>query len=209
MVVTFVLLVVFLLVILLLLFYKFVFLRDPKRRIPSGDDIVSPADGRIIKIVKLGELDKLKIRKGLIGKIKTLVLDNCKGGYLITIMMDLFDVHVQRAPVEGVVVSIKHVSGGFRNAVYGNKFENGIYNEKNEIVIDNSKIGKIKMIQIAGVLARRIECFVKEKQKINKGERVGRIVMGSQVSLILPRKVRLMVKEGNKVKAGESIIASY
>ena len=124
-------------------------------------------------------------------------------------MMNLFDVHVQRSPIEGTILSIKHVSGKFKNAVYGNKFENGIENEKNEIIIKNKRLGKIKVIQIAGVLARRIECFVKENKKVNKGEKIGRIVMGSQVSLILPKKVKLIVTKGGKVKAGESIIAEY
>ena len=195
------------LILLLLIFYKFVFLRDPKRGIPKGENIVSPADGKIIKIIKLDNLDKLKIRKGNIGKIKTLIPDSCKNGYLITIMMNLFNVHIQRSPINGMILSTKHSNGSFNNAVYGNKFENGILNEKNEIIIKNKKIGKIKVIQIAGVIARRIECFVKKNQKINKGERIGRIIMGSQVSLVLPKKIKLNVKAGDKVKAGESIIA--
>lgn len=202
-----VLFLIILLFVLFLLFYRFVFLRDPKRGVPSGNNIVAPADGRVIKVIDLGDIGKVKIKKGLIGKIKTLVPSNCKGGYLITIMMNLFDVHVQRSPVNGIVVRVRHVAGSFKNAVYGDKFENGIENEKNEIIIENKEIGKIKVIQIAGFLARRIECFVKENQKINKGERIGRILMGSQVSLILPKKVKLKVREGDKVKAGETILA--
>jgi len=197
------------LIIFSLLFYKFIFLRDPKRKIPSGNNIVAPADGRIIKIIRLKDVDKIKIKKGIIGKIRTLVSDTCKDGYLINIMMDLFDVHVQRSPVEGKVLSTKHVLGKFRNAVYGSKFQNGIENEKNEIIIENKKLGKIKIIQIAGFLARRIQCFVKKNQKVNKGKRIGRIVIGSQVTIILPKKVKLSIKKGDKVKAGETIIAKY
>ena len=189
--------------------YKFIFLRDPKRKIPSGNNIVAPADGKIIKIVRLKDINKLKIKKGLIGKIKTLMPNNCKDGYLITIMMNLFNVHIQRSPIEGTVLSTKHSPGSFKNAVYGDKFENGIQNEKNEIIIKNKKLEKIKVIQIAGFLARRIECFVKENQKINKGKKIGRIVLGSQVSLILPKKARLKVKVGGYVKAGETILAEY
>lgn len=192
---------------LCLLFYKFVFLRDPKRSIPSGNAIVAPADGKIIKIIKLDDIDNIKIKKGLVGKIKTLVPDNCKEGYLITIMMNLFNVHIQRAPLSGKVFSVNHSSGTFKNVVYGDKFENGLINEKNEIVIDNAKLGKIKVIQIAGYLARRIECFVKENQKINKGQRIGRILMGSQVSLILPKNTRLLCKIGDNVKSGSTVIA--
>lgn len=204
--VTLVIWVLVLLLVLSLLFYKLIFLRDPEREIPAGNNIVAPADGKIIKIIKLGDIDNIKIEKGLIGKIKTLVPVNCRDGYLITIMMNLFNVHVQRSPLDGIVLGTKHFAGKFGNAVYGDKFENGLENEKNEIIIKNKKIGEVKVIQIAGFLARRIECFVKENQKINKGQRIGRILLGSQVSLILPKKVKLNVKEGRKVKAGETIL---
>lgn len=200
--------VVGLIIVFLFLFYRFVFLRDPERKIPLGDSVVSPADGKIIKSIKLGAVDSLKIKKGLIGKIRSMVPDSCKGGHLVTIMMDFFDVHVQRAPVSGVVTNLNHVDGSFKNAVFGNEFENGLENEKNEITIKCS-LGEIKVIQIAGLVARRIECFVKKNQKLNKGERIGRIVMGSQVSLILPREIKLSVEEGDEVKAGESIMGDY
>ena len=82
-------------------------------------------------------------------------------------------------------------------------------NEKNEIIIKNPDIGKIKVIQIAGFVARRIESFVTEGQNIEKGHRIGRINLGSQVSLILPKNITLEVKEGQRVKAGSTIIAKY
>ena len=208
MVVSVILFIIFLILVLFLLFYQFIFLRDPKRKAPVGNNVVSPADGKIIKIVEVNRTG-IKIKKGLLGKIKTLIKDTCKEGYLITIMMDLFDVHVQRAPIKGAILSTKHTLGKFKNAVYGNKFENGINNEKNEIIIKNKKLGKIKVIQIAGFLARRIQCFVKKNQKVNKGEKVGRILLGSQVSLILPKKIKLLIKKGDKVKAGETILGRY
>ncbi len=202
-------LIVFLLIFVLLFgFYRIVFLRDPEREVPSGNNIVSPADGKVIKVIKLWNLDSVKIEKGLAGRISSFVPENCKEGYLINIMMDIFNVHVQRAPIDGRVRRVKHSGGNFRNAVYGDRFKNGLENEKNEILIENDKIGKFKVIQIAGFLARRIECSVKEKQKINKGERIGRILMGSQVSLILPGGVRLSVNEGDKVRAGETILGN-
>ena len=86
--------------------------------------------------------------------------------------------------------------------------EKSFLNESNEIVM-MTKLGKIKIIQIAGFLARRIKCFIKEKQNVNKGERIGMISLGSQVSLILPDKIRLRVKIGDRVKAGETIIGEY
>lgn len=208
MVISVILFLILFIVVLFGLFYQLIFLRDPEREIPAGNNIVAPADGKIIKIIKLGGLESVGITKGLIGKIRTLVPSNCKEGYLITIMMNLFNVHVQRSPVDGVVVSIKHTSGSFRNAVYGNKFENGLENEKNEITIENKKLGEIKVIQAAGILARRIQCFVRENQKINKGDRIGRIVMGSQVTLIIPAGINLLVKEGDNVRAGLTIVGN-
>src|SRR3989338_1783473 len=138
---------VLLLLVLCFLFYKFVFLMDTKRNVPPGNNIVAPADGRIIKILKLNKINGIEVRKGLVGKIRALVPSNCKGGYLITIMMNLFDVHVQRSPVGGVVLNIKHYDGRFNNAVYGDKFENGLVNEKNEITIKNDEIGRINVVQ--------------------------------------------------------------
>ncbi|MBU0628149.1 MAG: phosphatidylserine decarboxylase [Nanoarchaeota archaeon] len=193
-------------ILLFLLFYLFIFLRDPERGVPIGDNIVAPADGKVIKVIKLENISEMKIEKGVLGKIKTLVSDTCKEGYLITIMMDIFNVHVQRAPVEGKVISTKYVNGSFKNAVYGDKFENGLLNEKNEIIIENRKIGKIKVIQIAGIVARRIVCFVRKNQKINKGQKIGMIKFGSQVCVIFPDKVKLSVKEGDNVKAGETVL---
>jgi phosphatidylserine decarboxylase len=188
------------LIILSLLFYKFVFLRDPERKIPPGNNIVAPADGKIINIVKIKK-GNLKIKKGF-GK----VLSNISSeSYLISIFMSLFNVHVNRAPLKGEIISIKHNKGKFFMAFDTKK---SLLNENNEITM-KTKIGKIKIIQIAGFLARRIQCFVKKNQKVNKGKRIGRIVIGSQVTIILPKKVKLSVKVGNKVKAGETIIASY
>ncbi|HZX45302.1 MAG TPA: phosphatidylserine decarboxylase [Candidatus Nanoarchaeia archaeon] len=193
------------LIIIVLGFYKFVFLRDPKREIPSGNNLLSPADGKIINILKLSKKE-IRIAKGS-GMIRALVPESCKDGWLITIMMTVFDVHVQRAPIAGEVTDIKYSKGKFKNAVYGHALENGLENEKNEITI-KSEIGDVKVIQIAGYIARRIQCFVSKKQKVNKGERIGRIVIGSQVCLIVPRKVNLAVKNGERVVAGKTIIGT-
>jgi len=188
--------------ILLLMFYKFVFLRDPDRNIPNGNNLVAPADGRIINIIEIKE-SNIKIKKGF-GRVNALCSD-VDAGYLISIFMSIFNVHVNRAPIDGEIASVKHNAGKFFMAF---DFENSLLNESNEIII-KSKIGKIKMIQIAGFIARRIECFAKEKQKVNKGDRIGRIIIGSQISLILPKKVRLRVKIGDKVKAGETILGEF
>ena len=196
-------------IVTLLLLFLLNFYRDPERKIPEGNNIVSPADGRIIKILKISsnkKNNKLKIKKGIIGKIETLTRDVAKDCYLISIFMSPFDVHINRAPIWGKIKKIKYEKGRFFNA---NNFEKSLKNEKNEIIINNKKIGNIKVIQIAGFLARKIKCFVRENQKINKGQKIGAIVLGSQVSLIIPIKADLSIKVGKKVKSGTSIIATY
>jgi phosphatidylserine decarboxylase len=196
---------IILLICILFIILSYIYtLRDPGRVSPSGNNIVSPADGRVIKIEKIDK-SKLKIKKGLFGKINVLVSDVIKEGFLISIFMSLGNVHVNRAPISGKITNIKHKSGKFFFAFDPQK---SFLNERNEITME-SRMGKIKIIQIAGFLARRIECYVKKNQHIRKGEKIGRIIIGSQVSMVLPGDVSLLVGVGDKVKAGESILAKY
>jgi phosphatidylserine decarboxylase len=183
-----------------LIFWKAFFLRDPQRKIPAGNYIIAPADGKIIRIIPL-DSKKIDIEKGLLGAFQTMVGD-MKKGYLVSIFMSPFDVHVNRAPADGKIVSVTHFSGNFFKADNAKAFSN----ERTEIILDNKKYGRIKVIMIAGFVARRIECFVKEGESVKKGDRIGRINLGSQVSLILPQ-VKIAVHENQFVKAGESIIA--
>lgn len=189
-------------------FYVY-FNRDPIRTIPPGNNVVSPADGRIIEIIDLSKLNKKKpkieIKKGMIGKIKTITSDITPNGYLVSIFMTPLDVHVQRAPVEGKVISTEHKKGKF---IPANRLQAFIENEKNEIIIKNKHLGKIKIIQAAGVLARRVVCFVKKNENLLKGQKIGKIRIGSQVVLIIPR-INLNVKKGERVTAGETVVAKY
>ena len=178
------------------------FYRDPERKIPKGNNIVSPADGRVISIIDTSQ-ENIKVKKGLLGKVRILTKDVAKQCYVISIFMSPLDVHVNRAPIEGTIKSIKHTKGKFFKAY---DIENSLQNEKNEILIENKKI-KIKVIQIAGFLARRIICRVKLHQKVNKGQRMGMIALGSQATIIMPGVVKLKVKLGDRVKAGSTIIA--
>ena len=180
------------------------FYRDPKRKIPKGNNIVSPADGRVISILKINA-NKVKINKGFLGKIEAITKDIAKECYVVSIFMSPFDVHVNRAPISGQVKSIKHEKGRFFAAF---NLEKSLTNEKNEIIIENKRIGKIKVIQVAGFLARRIICKINKNEKVNKGQRMGKIVLGSQVTLILPsKKIKLKIKKKQKVVGGETIIA--
>lgn len=200
--------VVVFLLITFFVFKNFVFSRDPAREIPVGNHLVSPADGKVIDIKEIKDHDVggVRIKKGLTGKIYTLTKDVADECHVISIFMNPLDVHVNRSPIEGHVEKINYSKGKFLSAT---NEDNGLLNEKNEIVIKHDKIGKIKVIQIAGFVARRIECWVKEGQKVLKGQRIGKIQLGSQVTIILPKKVRIMVEKGQKVKAGTTILAQY
>ncbi len=189
------------LILFFLLFWRFWFLRDPERVIPKGKNIVSPADGKII-MVKDMSAKNLKIRKGRLGMIDVLAKDVADEYTIVSIMMTPLDVHYQRSPIDGRIMYSKHTKGKFKNAVTDNI---AIENEKNEILIKGDGMN-IKVVQIAGAVARRIVSYVKKGDKIRKGDKIGLINLGSQVSMIMPKQ-RVNIKPGDKVKAGETIIA--
>ena len=178
------------------------FYKDPKRIIPKGDNIVSPADGKIISIIDTSKRD-LAISKGLLGKIRTTSKEIAKECHAISIFMSPIDAHINRAPIDGTIKSLKHTKGKFFRAY---DLEKSFENEKNEIIIQNENL-KVKVIQIAGFLARRIICNAKVNQKVNKGQKIGMIVLGSQTTLIISKKIKLRIKINDRVKAGETIIA--
>ena len=125
-------------VALLFLFYKLVFSRNPAREIPTKG-IVSPADGKIVRILETDNMEKINIKKGIIGKIKTLTSDIAKSCYVIVIVMKIHNVHVQRSPIEGNVKKIRYSKGKFLNAVSGACSLKAMENEKNEIIIENKE----------------------------------------------------------------------
>jgi len=181
------------------------FNRDPERHIPQGNLIVSPADGKIIHIIRIEENGPVTIDKGMFGQIKALVSDMGKGPFtLISIFMNPAVVHVQRVPISGQVVKIRYRPGTLRMA----NTIRAINNERSETLIESS-IGKIKVIQVAGMLARRIETWVHNNEYMITGQRLGRITLGSQVSLLIPNNEDIILKtaRGKKVKAGVTIIA--
>lgn len=188
-----------------MLFWKIYFLRDPEREIDSDkNSIVAPADGTILDIINLKskEKSKLNLKKG-IGNIQLIcsdVADECK---VILIFMSLFNVHVNRVSYLGKVISIKHTVGSFFPA---NK-RKALLNEKNEVLL-KTDFGKMKIVQVAGFLARRIECWVKPMEQLVKGQRFGRINLGSMVILVVPSKVKLSVKKGQHVSAGKTKVGS-
>ena len=193
------------------LFWNFYFLRNPDKNIPSQkNSVVSPADGLIVRIVPFNfSTTKKKVDKGMWGNVRFYTHDVAQSGYFIVIRLHLYDIHYQRSPVSGIVVRQVYTKGKFLNAVVDAEALTATFeNEKNEILIEEM-IGKrkvrVKIIQVAGFAARRIVSYVHEKQKIEKGELLGLINLGSQVILVVP-KLNLQVKEGDRTSGGETLI---
>ncbi|KYC45994.1 MAG: phosphatidylserine decarboxylase [Candidatus Methanofastidiosum methylothiophilum] len=178
------------------------FYRDPERSIPIENDIIiSPADGKIMSIdtVKIGEVP-FTIKNGKkinLPELKGIIEENYT---MVSIFMGPFDVHVNRAPISGKVSKVIYIEGGHYPA-FGEVFTE---NERNIVVIDGNT--RTVTVQIAGTVARRIECYVDDGQTLMIGDKIGRIKLGSQVVIIYPSKLKTIVKVGDMVRAGESII---
>ena len=161
------------------------FFRDPERRIPNEPNvIVSPADGKITEIVTENE--------PINGKL-------CKR---VTIFLSVFNVHVNRVPIEGTIEDIRYNPGKFL-AAFNPKAS--MDNEQNLILINNGRT-HILVKQIAGLIARRIVCWPKKGDHYESGQRYGLIRFGSRVDILLPENTKLSVACGDKVSGGKSII---
>jgi phosphatidylserine decarboxylase len=202
-IITTILIIIAALVAAILAFWRLWFLRQPKRNTPRKG-IISPASGRLIKIIPYKNGKAANIPKGMLGKVRAATVDVAKEGYLLVIMLTPLDVHYQRSPVDGVVEKVTYAKGLFKNAVIGAQYRL-FENEKNEMLIVTKK-GKIKVIQVAGVAARRIKCYVKPGERIKKGQLIGLINLGSQVVVVLPKQ-KLLVKENDYLVDGETVIA--
>tara|TARA_B110000444_G_scaffold5440_1_gene5057 strand:- start:723 stop:1367 length:645 start_codon:yes stop_codon:yes gene_type:complete len=164
------------------------FFRDPSRVIPKNkNSIISPADGKIIKIK---EFEDPKSGK----KLK-----------LISIFLSVFNVHANRMPVDGKFINVKYVKGDFL-AAFDHRASDK--NERMEISID-TEFGIIVVKQIAGLVARRILCYAKEGKKMLAGDRLGFIRFGSRTDIILPHNINLNIELNQKVYGGETILGTY
>ena len=175
---------------LIISFYIFYFFRDPKRYVPTENVIVSPADGIITFIGNAHAPDSL---------------DNKNEFTKISIFLNIFNVHVNRFPTDGIIKQIKYINGKFINASFDKSSED---NERNIICLENKDKEIFYITQIAGLIARRIVCEVKENQKIFKGDRFGIIKFGSRVDLYLPKTHKPLVSIGQTVLGGETIISN-
>lgn len=172
----------------LMLFTAF-FFRNPRRNVPAEDGvIVSPADGVVMKVEPSYE-DKF------------LNSDSVK----VSIFLSILNVHINRTPVEGTVEYVEKVSGRFLPAY---KNEAGYLNAKNILGLD-TKWGKVMVVQITGLIARRIVCWAKEGDTLETGERFGLIRFGSCTEIFLPTSAALAIKPGDKVKGGITIIGRF
>lgn len=173
------------------------FNRDPPRAIPRNARIVSPADGEVIEVTSVGT--HATVRKG--NGYTQFATDIPLPATMVRIFLSPLDVHVQRAPIAGIIESVflKH---GKRIPAFK---ERAWQNEHAEILIAGTH-GPAKVVLIGGALAGRVRPSVTKGQIVKKGERIGKILLGSQVCLIFPQ-CHLNVKKGDRLRAGESIVA--
>jgi len=163
------------------------FFRDPPRRIPVGENIVLvPADGRVIKIEQ-AEDPWLK-----------------RDALKISVFMNVFNVHSNRAPVDGEVIERWYTPGKFVNADFDKA---STENERNALHIRTEDGQDVTCVQIAGLIARRILCYVEPGAKLTRGQRYGFIRFGSRVDVYLPVTATPRVALGDKVKASQDVLA--
>ncbi len=161
------------------------FFRNPERTFQDEDKLViCPADGKVIRI------EEVDVHGTITGRFKK-----------ISIFMNVFNVHVNRAPYGGVIEKIHYHKGKFLSA---NLDKASAENERNEVLVRTKDGRAIWTVQIAGLVARRIVCWTTEGVNINKGERFGLIRFGSRVEVFLPPDSRIVVNLNDKVRAGQT-----
>lgn len=161
------------------------FFRNPERHFQDEEKLViSPADGKVIKIEEVDSLDRMH------GRFKK-----------ISIFMNVFNVHVNRAPCGGTIEKISYRPGKFVSA---NLDKASAENERNDVLIRTKNGSAVWTVQIAGLIARRIVCWAREGDTVAKGERFGMIRFGSRVEVFLPAGSRVAVRLNDKVRAGQT-----
>jgi len=166
------------------------FFRDPERQAPAGDDlVVSPADGKVVSIARVTGEPPLP-----------------DSATRVSIFLSPLDVHINRIPVEGKIANVTYQRGKFLAAY---REEASRRNEQNALSILDSKGRTLGVVQIAGVLARRIICHAKPGDQLARGERFGLIMFGSRTDTYLPEGCQVEVTEGQRVKGGETVVARF
>ncbi|MFZ7126427.1 MAG: phosphatidylserine decarboxylase family protein [Desulfobacterales bacterium] len=165
------------------------FFRDPDRVIPTTPGaVVSPADGKIIKVERVADADAY-------------------GGdcLQISIFMTIFNVHVNRISHEGRIVDLQYRPGRFLSA---DKEAASISNEQNAVTVETPDGRRLVVVQVAGLIARRIVCSVQPGDEVARGQRFGMICFGSRLDVYLPPEADALVARGDRVRAGTSILAT-
>ena len=157
------------------------FFRDPDREIPAGEVAVSPADGKVVAV-----------------KRESATLTR------ISIFLNIFDVHVNRSPIAGVMTEVKYQPGKF---LVASREEASSENEQNTMTVRGNDGTTVVFKQIAGLIARRIVCYKKPGDKVATGERIGLIKFGSRMDVVLGPEWDILTQPGQRVSAGSSVLA--
>jgi phosphatidylserine decarboxylase len=167
------------------------FFRDPDRHTPTREGLViSPADGVVQSIVEATPPPELDMGPEALTRV--------------AVFMNVFDVHVNRIPVEGVVKRLAYRPGAFLNASFDKASED---NERQSVLLETDNGKEVAFVQIAGLVARRIICDLEDNQRVVTGQRMGMIRFGSRVDVYLPKGVNPMVVVGQRAVAGETVLA--
>lgn len=173
-------------VLICLAIFVFSFFRDPERVIPKeAGAVVSPADGRVL-VVKDEE-------------------DAGRPGKRISIFLAIWNVHVNRAPADGVITSLEYKPGKFLAAM---REQASLENEQNVFTL-STDAGEMVFKQIAGLIARRVVSWKKAGERVARGERIGLVRFGSRADVWVPRDAEILVKVGDNVKGGASVLAKW
>lgn len=165
------------------------FFRNPRRDVPRSDRVVlSPADGRVLEVNKCLEERFLQ-----------------REATKVSIFMSLFDVHINRSPISGIVEEKNYNPGKFHLA---NTDKSSMENEQNAMVIRGEDGFRVLFVQIAGLIARRIVCYPGKGDHLERGQILGMIRFGSRLDVYLPEGIQTVVKTGDRVRGGESILGT-
>jgi phosphatidylserine decarboxylase len=167
------------------------FFRDPRRVTPVRDGIVvAPADGRVSQVADVAPPPELNLGTQLLRRV--------------SIFMSVFDCHINRSPIAGRIERVVYRAGKFLSADLDKASED---NERNALVIVTDAGARIAVVQLAGLVARRIVPFTREGETVGAGQRIGMIRFGSRVDVYLPEGTQLLVTSGQTAIAGETVLA--
>ena len=171
----------------LLTLFSLYFFRDPQRIPPNNDGFLSPGDGKVVQIIDVEDAE--------IGKAKQ-----------ISIFLSVFNVHSQRVPLSGKVISKTYNSGKFL-AAFNHKAS--LDNEQTVVMFETESGKMYKIKQIAGLIARRILNYMEPENRVERGQRLGFIRFGSRVDIIVPPEFQIDVSLGDKVRGNQTIIGRF